>query len=179
MFVPASNINGDFTPSHHQIVSAACYSPDIFEYVYFARPESVIDGISVNHSRQAMGVALAKTISARLCPTDLANIDVVIPVPETSIICAIAAARHLKKPFAQGLVRNKYIFRTFIMPAQVQRLKSVQRKLNTVKEEFAGRNVLIIDDSIVRGTTSKEVVRMARHAGAKKVYFGSCSPPIR
>jgi amidophosphoribosyltransferase len=126
-----------------------------------------------------MGIALAETILAQLSPPELAKLDVVIPVPETSNTCAIAAARHLKKPLSLGLARNRYVHRTFIMPGESQRKKAVSQKLNAIKEEFAGRNVLLIDDSIVRGTTSKEVIRMARSAGAKKVYFASCSPPIR
>jgi amidophosphoribosyltransferase len=168
-----------------QIVPELSYSPDVFEYVYFARPESIMDGISVNRSRQLMGEELAASIMSELAARHsigsaaLDEIDCVVPVPETSYTCALALAQCLEKPLSLGLVRNRFIMRTFILPNQKQRCKSVNRKLNTVREEFDGKNVLIVDDSIVRGATAARIVKMAREAGAKKVYFASGSPPIR
>ena len=159
------------------------YSPDIFEYVYFASPHSVVDGISVSKSRQYAGKALARTIQEEvleICGTSAANeIDCVVPVPETSFHCALAVAQALKKPLAFGLIRNSFVMRTFILPNQKERTRGVLRKLAVVAEEFKGKNVLIIDDSIVRGTTSRHIIRMARDAGANKVYFASGSPAIR
>ena len=154
------------------------YTPDIFEYVYFARPESTIDGISVHQSRQKLGVGIANAIKREL-GSSVDEIDVVMAVPETSTTCALAAAHCLNKPYSQGLTKNRYVFRTFITPGQTQRRTNVARKLTAVKEEFQGRNVLIIDDSVVRGTTSREIIKIARDAGARKVFFASCSPPIR
>lgn len=166
-----------------QLVPTLSYSPDVFEYVYFARAESVIDGVSVNKSRQLMGEELAQTIMEQLTATHghaaLEEIDCVIPVPETSYTCALALSQYIDKPLSLGLVRNRFIMRTFILPDQKQRCKAVNRKLSTVREEFDGRNVLIVDDSIVRGTTAARIVKMAREAGAKKVYFASGSPAIR
>lgn len=137
-----------------------------------------MDGISVHRSRQQMGIGIANTIKSEFGDS-LDEIDVVMAVPETSNTCALAAAQHLNKPYSHGLVKNRYVFRTFITPGQTQRRTNVWRKITAVKEEFENRNVLIIDDSIVRGTTSKEIVQIARKAGAKKVFFASCSPPIR
>lgn len=151
-------------------------SPCIFEYVYFARPDSIMDGISVYETRLKMGEALAKKI-LRCRPNH--EIDVVIPIPDTSKTAAYQAACCLQRPFREGFIKNRYIARTFIMPGQATRKKSVRLKLNTIKSEFAGKNVLLVDDSIVRGTTANEIVQMAREAGAKKVFFSSAAPPIR
>ena len=151
-------------------------SPCIFEYVYFARPDSIMDGVSVYETRLKMGQKLAENIISKYPNHD---IDVVIPIPDTSRTSALQAAYHLNRPFREGFIKNRYIARTFIMPGQAARKKSVRLKLNTIKPEFAGRNVLLVDDSIVRGTTAHEIVEMARDAGAKKVYFCSAAPPIR
>jgi amidophosphoribosyltransferase len=167
--------SGHEKPEFHQVVEPAVFSPDIFEYVYFARPDSVLDGVSVYHSRIEMGVKLAKKISTF---KDL-DIDVVIPVPDTSRTSALQCAVSLNVPYREGFVKNRYIGRTFIMPDQQERRSSVRRKLNAMESEFKDRNVLLVDDSIVRGTTSKEIVAMAKEAGAKRVYFASCAPPIR
>jgi len=151
-------------------------TPCIFEYVYFARPDSIMDGVSVYESRLKMGEKLADKIK-RIHPDH--DIDVVIPIPETARTCALETAHFLDIPFREGFVKNRYIARTFIMPGQEKRKKSVRLKLNTIKREFAGKNVLLVDDSIVRGTTANEIVQMARDAGANKVYFCSAAPPIR
>lgn len=151
-------------------------APCIFEYVYFARPDSIMDGVSVYESRLKMGEFLADKIK-RTHPDH--DIDVVIPIPETARTCALETAHVLGVPFREGFVKNRYIARTFIMPGQAKRKKSVRLKLNTINREFAGKNVLLVDDSIVRGTTANEIVQMARDAGAKKVYFCSAAPPIR
>nr|CAG8477281.1 10512_t:CDS:10 [Entrophospora candida]CAG8530941.1 2784_t:CDS:10 [Entrophospora candida] len=153
------------------------FSPCIFEYVYLARPDSVIDGISVYRSRLAMGEFLADKM-IKTCGENL-DIDVVIPVPDTSRVAALQVSYKLKITYREGFIKNRYVGRTFIMPGQQMRRKNVRRKLNAMALEFADKNVLIVDDSIVRGTTSKEIVQMAREAGAKKVYFASCAPPIR
>jgi amidophosphoribosyltransferase len=154
---------------------AVC-NPCIFEFVYFARPDSFIDGISVYASRVNMGKKLGEKIKREWSDLD---IDVVIPIPETSMDVALQIANTLEKPYRQGFVKNRYIGRTFIMPGQVQRRKSVRRKLNAIKSEFKGKNVLLVDDSIVRGTTSEQIIEMARESGAKKVYFASAAPEIR
>ena len=152
------------------------YTPCIFEYVYFARPDSTIDNISVYASRVAMGTMLGQKIKREWAHLD---IDVVIPIPETSNDAALQIATVLGLPYRQGYVKNRYIGRTFIMPGQEARKKSVKRKLNAIKQEFKDKNVLLVDDSIVRGTTSQQIIDMAREAGAKKVYFASAAPEIR
>lgn len=152
------------------------YTPCIFEYVYFARPDSTIDNISVYASRVAMGTMLGQKIKREWAHLD---IDVVIPIPETSNDAALQIATVLGLPYRQGYVKNRYIGRTFIMPGQEARKKSVKRKLNAIRQEFKGKNVLLVDDSIVRGTTSQQIIDMAREAGAKKVYFASAAPEIR
>ncbi|KAJ1024151.1 hypothetical protein NDA16_002990 [Ustilago loliicola] len=154
------------------------FSPDIFEYVYFARPDSVMDGVSVYRSRMAMGDKLADEVRRQIEATGM-SIDVVIPVPDTSRVAALQLAQNLGVPYREGFIKNRYVGRTFIMPGQSVRRKNVRRKLNAMALEFSGKNVLIVDDSIVRGTTSKEIIQMARDAGAKKVIMASCAPPIR
>ncbi|QTD44588.1 amidophosphoribosyltransferase [Ottowia testudinis] len=151
-------------------------SPCIFEYVYLARPDSVLDGISVYQARLNLGETLAKRVVSTVPPD---QIDVVIPIPESSRPSATELARLLGKPYREGFVKNRYVGRTFIMPGQSVRKRSVRQKLNAIASEFAGRNVLLVDDSIVRGTTSKEIVQMAREAGARKVYMASAAPPVR
>lgn len=152
------------------------YSPCIFEFVYFARPDSVIDGISVYKSRLRMGEKLADKI-LREWPDE--KIDVVIPIPDTSRTSALQLAHKLGVKYREGFIRNRYIARTFIMPGQKLRKESVRKKLSGVESEINGRNVLLVDDSIVRGTTSRQIVQMAREKGAKKVFFASASPPVR
>ncbi|MBR3482181.1 MAG: amidophosphoribosyltransferase [Neisseriaceae bacterium] len=149
--------------------------PCLFEYIYFARPDSVIDGVSVYQARLEMGAILAQKVKTEL-PHD---IDVVMPIPDTSRPSALELARHLGLPYREGLIKNRYIGRTFIMPGQAVRKKSVRQKLSPIDCEFAGKNVLLVDDSIVRGTTSREIVEMARLSGAKKVYLASAAPEVR
>ena len=151
------------------------HRPCIFEHVYFARPDSVIDGISVHDARLRMGELLAKRISAEYPDHE---IEAVIPVPDSGRIAALDLAKYLGVPYREGFVKNRYIGRTFLMPGQSMRQDSVRKKLNTIEGEFNNKIVLIVDDSIVRGNTSRRIVQMARDAGAKKVYFASCSPPI-
>jgi amidophosphoribosyltransferase len=155
---------------------AVKHSPCIFEYVYLARPDSVIDKVSVHKARQRMGAYLGDKILSQYPEHE---IDVVIPIPESSTTSANEVAKKMGLPYREGFVKNRYIGRTFIMPKQEMRRKSVKRKLNPITMEFAGKNVLLVDDSIVRGTTSKQIVEMAREAGAKKVFFASAAPPIR
>ena len=152
------------------------HTPCIFEHVYFARPDSLMDSISVYKARMRMGEKLAEKIK-KLRPDH--DIDVVIPIPDTSRTSALELANSLGLKFREGFVKNRYIGRTFIMPGQSQRRKSVRQKLNAIELEFKGKNVLLVDDSIVRGTTCKQIIQMARDAGAKKVYFASAAPAVR
>ena len=159
-----------------QCADAPQLNPCVFEFVYLARPDSVIDGISVYQARLNMGDTLAQRLVSTMPPTD---IDVVIPIPESSRPSAMQLAQRIGRPYREGFVKNRYVGRTFIMPGQSVRRKSVRQKLNAIGMEFKGRNVLLVDDSIVRGTTSKEIVQMAREAGARKVYMASAAPPVR
>ncbi|MBT5602435.1 MAG: amidophosphoribosyltransferase [Gammaproteobacteria bacterium] len=159
-----------------QCAENVSWNPCIFEHVYLARPDSIIDGVSVYKARLKMGEKLADKI-LRLHPDN--DIDVIIPIPDTSTTAALPMAHRLGVKYREGLVKNRYVGRTFIMPGQEERHKSVRRKLNTVELEFRGKNVLLVDDSIVRGTTSRQIVQMARDAGATKVYLASAAPPVR
>ena len=159
-----------------QCADSPTLHPCMFEYVYLARPDSVIDGISVYQARLNLGESLAQRVINTMPPSD---IDVVIPIPESSRPSAMQLAQKIGKPYREGFVKNRYVGRTFIMPGQQARKKSVRQKLNAIGVEFKGRNVLLVDDSIVRGTTSKEIVQMAREAGARKVYLASAAPPVR
>jgi amidophosphoribosyltransferase len=159
-----------------QCASKSGLHPCIFEYVYLARPDSVMDGISVYKTRLRMGVSLAEKIKREFSHL---KIDTVIPIPDTSRPSALQLANHLNVPYREGFIKNRYIGRTFIMPGQALRKKSVRQKLNAIAEEFKDKNVLLVDDSIVRGTTSREIVQMARDAGAAKVFFASAAPPVR
>jgi len=172
-----------FVERSGKLHTAQCADPDkidhapcIFEYVYFARPDSMIDNISVYKARLRMGEKLAEKIQREWADHD---IDVVMPIPDTSRTAAIMLATKLKVKFREGFIKNRYIGRTFIMPGQKMREKSVRQKLNAIKLEFEGKNVLLVDDSIVRGTTSAQIIEMARDAGAKNVYFSSAAPPVR
>lgn len=162
--------------STQQCATDPLHSPCIFEYVYFARPDSVIEDVFVQKARMRMGQCLAKKI---LQVWKNHDIDVVMPIPDTSRTTAIEIAYLLNVKYREGFIKNRYIARTFIMPGQKIRKKTVRQKLNPVGLEFRDKNVLLVDDSIVRGTTSREIVQMARDAGAKKVYFASASPPLR
>ena len=159
-----------------QCADATVLNPCIFEFVYLARPDSVMDGISVYQARLNLGETLAKRVVSTVPPNE---IDVVIPIPESSRPSAAQLAQLLGLPYREGFVKNRYVGRTFIMPGQAVRKKSVRQKLNAIASEFKGRNVLLVDDSIVRGTTSQEIVQMARDAGARKVYLASAAPPVR
>jgi amidophosphoribosyltransferase len=159
-----------------QCAESPTLNPCIFEFVYLARPDSVLDGISVYQARLNLGETLAKRVVSTVPPN---QIDVIIPIPESSRPSATQLAHLLGVPYREGFVKNRYVGRTFIMPGQGVRKKSVRQKLNVIASEFKGRNVLLVDDSIVRGTTSREIVQMARDAGAKKVYLASAAPPVR
>ncbi len=175
---PGEAVFIDFDGNFHskQCAENPALNPCIFEYVYLARPDSVINGISVYETRLNMGESLADKIT-RVWPQH--DIDVVIPIPDSSRPSALQLANRLGLAFREGFVKNRYIGRTFIMPGQAMRKKSVRQKLNAIGVEFKGKNVLLVDDSIVRGTTSREIVQMAREAGARKVYFASAAPPVR
>ncbi len=162
--------------SHQCVNRPGKHTTCIFEYVYFARPDSMIDGISVHRARMRMGDKLAQKIKNEWGDHD---IDVVIPIPDTSRTCALELANTLGVRFREGLIKNRYIGRTFIMPGQKERRRSVRRKLNPIDLEFRGKNVLLVDDSIVRGTTSQQIVEMVRNSGANKVYLASAAPPVR
>jgi len=175
---PGEAVFVDFDGNFHsqQCSDKASLNPCIFEYVYLARPDSMIDGVSVYETRLYMGEYLADKLKRTWGEVD---IDVVIPIPDSSRPSALQLANRLNLPFREGFVKNRYIGRTFIMPGQAMRKKSVRQKLNAIGMEFKGKNVLLVDDSIVRGTTSREIVQMARDAGAQKVYFASAAPPVR
>lgn len=160
-----------------QCIEPKEYTPCIFEYVYFARPDSIIDNISVYKARLRMGEKLAQKILAEWGEDH--DIDVVIPIPDTSRTSAMELALQLNVKYREGFMKNRYIGRTFIMPGQQQRKKSVRQKLNAVPLEFKNKNVLLVDDSIVRGTTCHEIIQMARDAGARKVFFASAAPPVK
>ena len=170
-----------FIDMKHELHTRQCaeggvLAPCIFEYVYLARPDSVIDGVSVYEARLRMGEHLAVAVKKQV---SVEEIDVVIPIPDSSRPSAMQLAECLKIPYREGFVKNRYIGRTFIMPGQAVRRRSVRQKLNTVAREFKGKRVLLVDDSIVRGTTSREIVEVARAAGALKVFFASAAPPVR
>lgn len=168
------NTRGEFFSQ--TCVDNPVYSPCLFEYVYLARPDSIIDGVYVYKARLRMGEKLARKIKKTWPDHD---IDVVIPIPDTSRTAALQLSYELDVVYREGFIKNRYIGRTFIMPGQKQRRKSVRQKLNAIDLEFKGKNVLLVDDSIVRGTTSEQIIEMAREAGARRVYFASASPPVR
>jgi len=168
------NLNGEFFSKQCSENSIFCQCS--FEYVYLARPDSIMNGISVYKARLKMGDYLAETIKETINSGD---IDVVMPIPDSSRPAAMQVARQLGIEYREGFFKNRYVGRTFIMPGQQQRKKSVRQKLNAMSTEFKNKNVLIVDDSIVRGTTSKEIVQMAKDAGANKVFFTSAAPPVR
>lgn len=159
-----------------QCVQKTQLNPCLFEYVYLARPDSIIDNINVHQARMRMGIKLAEKVLRERPDHD---IDVIIPIPDTSRTSALEMAKHLNVTFREGFIKNRYIGRTFIMPGQTQRKKSVRRKLNPIEMEFRDKVVMLVDDSIVRGTTSRQIVQMARDMGARKVYFASAAPPVR
>jgi amidophosphoribosyltransferase len=159
-----------------QCVAITRHAPCIFEFVYFARPDTKIDNISVQRARMRMGDRLAEKIRRERPEHD---IDVVIPIPDTSRTAALQVAQHLGIKYREGFIKNRYIGRTFIMPGQNERRKSVRSKLNAIDLEFRNKVVLLVDDSIVRGTTSAQIIDLARESGAKKVYFASAAPPVR
>jgi amidophosphoribosyltransferase len=158
---------------HRARLSEPRHHPCVFEYVYFARPDSYLEGVSVYQSRLRMGRRLAETFRS-----EGLDADVVIPVPDSACTAALAMAEALGLPYREGLVKNRYVGRTFIMPNDGERRRSVRRKLNAIEEEFRDKNVLLVDDSIVRGNTSRQLVQLARQAGARKVFFASTSPPL-
>ncbi|MDJ0711474.1 MAG: amidophosphoribosyltransferase [Woeseiaceae bacterium] len=169
-------IENDGTFNSRDFPGETRHTPCIFEHVYFARPDSILDNLSVYKARLRMGEQLAGKIVRDFPDHD---IDVVIPIPDTSRTAALQVAYHLGVKYREGFIKNRYIGRTFIMPGQAERVQSVRRKLNAIDLEFRGKNVLLIDDSIVRGTTSKQIIKLAREAGASKVYFASAAPPVR
>jgi amidophosphoribosyltransferase len=167
-------LNGEL--HRHVSDQARDHTPCLFEYVYFARPDSMIDDLSIYKARLRMGEALAQKILREWPDHD---IDAVIPVPDTSRTACLPLSQMLGVKYREGLIKNRYIGRTFIMPGQEERARSVRRKLNTISLEFRNKNVLLVDDSIVRGTTSRQIIQMAREAGARNVYLASASPPVR
>ena len=169
-------IENDGTLHNREYSGGVRHTPCIFEYVYFARPDSILDELSVYKARLRMGEELAGKIVRDFPQHD---IDVVIPIPDTSRTSALQVAYHLGVKYREGFIKNRYIGRTFIMPGQAERKKSVRQKLNAIDLEFRNKNVLLVDDSIVRGTTSKQIIKLAREAGARKVYFASAAPPVR
>jgi amidophosphoribosyltransferase len=158
---------------HSRQVAEPRHHPCVFEFVYFARPDTYLEGASVYQARLHMGRRLARTFRRRNL-----RADVVIPVPDSACTAALALAQELGLPYREGLVKNRYVGRTFIMPSDGERRSSVRRKMNTIDEEFRGKNVMMVDDSIVRGNTSQQIVQLARAAGARHVYFASTSPPL-
>lgn len=169
-------IDLDGNVSSRQCAENPIFTPCVFEYVYFARPDSLMDGVSIYDARLNMGEYLADNVAKTL---RLGEIDVVMPIPDSSRPSAMQLASHLGLNYREGFIKNRYIGRTFIMPGQAVRQKSVRQKLSAIDMEFRGKNVLLVDDSIVRGTTSQQIVEMAKSAGANKVFFASAAPPVR